>query len=286
MQIAYLILAHAQPGQLGRLAVRLAAPGVRLYMHIDANTADEVHRHMRSAVAQAAVPVVWVERQPCRWGGFSLVEATLRMLRAALADGCDWLVLLSGQDYPLQTHETIVSRLASGPAGFIDLRNLGQFDVRYRYEAFHFEALNGKPADRLLQKLQRQLNRMGLCRPLPGPLEQVHAGSQWWMLGAPACRWLLEFCERHPGVMAFFRHTLVPDEMFFQTLLAHSPLAGALSHDPLRLIEWNEGAWSPRTFSENDLPALLASPALFARKFAPDGKVATLVDAARGIAPG
>lgn len=286
MQIAYLILAHAQPEQLGRLAARLAAPGVRLYLHIDANTPDDIHHQMQSVVARVPVQAVWVDRQPCRWGGFSLVQATLRLLRSALADGCDWMVLLSGQDYPLQTHETIVSRLASGPAGFIDLRDIRQFDTRYRYEAFHFEALNGTSADRLLQKLQRQLNRMGLRRRLPHPIKQVHAGSQWWMLGAPACRWLLEFCNSHPGVMAFFRRTLVPDEMFFQTLLAHSPLACKLSHDPLRQIVWDEGSWSPRTFAENDLPTLLTSPALFARKFAPDGKVATLVDAARRIVPG
>lgn len=286
MKIAYLILAHAQPQQLGRLAARLAAPGVHLYLHIDANTPPETYAQMQEAVASAAAPTTWIARQPCRWGGFSLVDATLRLMHTALNDGCDWLILLSGQDYPLQPHDAIVARLAqSGAAGFIDLRSLAQFDVRYRYEAFHCERLNGKPAGRWLQKLQRILNRLGLRRRLPHPLREVQAGSQWWMLSAPACRWLLDFCAAYPQVVRFFRSTLVPDEMFFQTLLWHSAFAGQLVLDPLRLIEWQEGAWSPRTFSEADLPQLLASPALFARKFAPDGKIAALLDAAHGSPP-
>ena len=286
MKIAYLILAHAHPRQLGRLAARLAGPGVHLYLHIDANTPPDIYRAMQDSVEQSNLPATWIARQPCRWGGFSLVEATLHLMRAALADGCDWLILLSGQDYPLQAHHVIASRLLrSGMAGFIDMRAQAQFDVRYRFESFHCERLNGKAADRWLQKLQRTLNHMGLRRHLPLPLQQVYAGSQWWMLSAPVCRWLLDFCEAYPRIIPFFRRTLVPDEMFFQTLLAHSAFASQLQADPLRLILWPEGAWSPRTMTEDDIPQLLASSALFARKFAPDGHVSTLLDQSRGITP-
>ncbi|MDR3411106.1 MAG: beta-1,6-N-acetylglucosaminyltransferase [Formivibrio sp.] len=280
MKIAYLILAHAHPQQLGSLAARLAAPGVHLYLHIDANTPREIFSAMQTAVANTKLPATWIQRQPCRWGGFSLVDATLRLIRTALDDGCDWLILLSGQDYPLHPHTAITEKLTqSGAAGFIDMRNLTQFDVRYRYEAFHCERLNGNSAGRLLQKLQRTINHYGLRRRLPHPLREVHAGSQWWMLSAPACRWLLDFCAAYPQVVRFFRRTLVPDEMFFQTLLWHSAFVDQLVADPLRLIEWQDGAWSPRTFTEQDLAQLQASPALFARKFSPDGKVAALLDA-------
>lgn len=286
MKIAYLILAHTHPLQLGRLAARLAGPGVQLYLHIDAHTAPDIYLAMQDAVAQSNVPATWIERQPCRWGGFSLVNATLRLMRAALDEGCDWLVLLSGQDYPLHAHHVIASRLAqSGMAGFIDMRAQAQFDVRYRFEAFHSERLNGTSAGRWLQKLQRALNHLGLRRRLPSPLQQVYAGSQWWMLSAPVCRWLLDFCDAYPRVIPFFRRTLVPDEMFFQTLLAQSAFASQLQPDPLRFILWPEGAWSPRTLTEEDLPQLLASSALFARKFAPDDHVSTLLDQSRGLAP-
>lgn len=280
MQIAYLILAHAQPRQLGRLVERLTAPNVRFYLHIDANTPADTFSAMQSAI-RPDVPVVWIARQPCRWGGFSLVAATLRLMEAALADGCDWLILLSGQDYPLKPHAAITKHLAdTDKAGFIDLRDPQSFDVRYRYEAFHFEHFNGTITGKLLQKIQRPLNRLGIRRSPPAPLTTIRAGSQWWMLSAAACRWVLDFCAHQPQVVRYFQRTLVPDEMFFQTLLWHSPLRDQLCPDALRRIEWEPGAWSPRTFSAADIPQLCAAAELFARKFAPDGKVSALLDAA------
>lgn len=279
MQIAYLILAHAHPQQLGRLTRRLAAPGVRFYLHIDANTPAAVFAAIQAEIDHCDAPVIWIARQPCRWGGFSLVEATLQLIKAALTDNCDWLILLSGQDYPLQANVAIAEKLMeSGKAGFIDLRTPASFDVRYRHETFHFEHFNGKPTGKLLQKLQRGLNQLGLRRTLPAPLAEIRAGSQWWMLSAPACQWLLDFCAREPQVVDFFRRTLVPDEMFFQTLLWHSPFRDQLCSDALRRIEWQEGAWSPRTFSEVDVPHLQTAPELFGRKFAPDGVVTALLD--------
>lgn len=279
MQIAYLILAHASPEQLGRLTRRLATPDVRFYLHIDANSTPATFAAMQAEIVHCGAPAIWIARQPCHWGGFSLVDATLQLIKAALADGCDWLILLSGQDYPLQSNTSIAEKLADmNKAGFIDLRDPACFEVRYRYEAFHLERFNGKPVGKLLQKLQRGLNQLGLRRTIPAPLTEIRAGSQWWMLSAPACRWLLDFCAREPQVVDFFRRTLVPDEMFFQTLLWHSPFRDQLCSDALRRIEWQEGAWSPRTFCEEDVPQLQTAPELFARKFAPDGKVTTLLD--------
>ncbi|MBM3117369.1 beta-1,6-N-acetylglucosaminyltransferase [Jeongeupia naejangsanensis] len=278
MRLAYLILAHTAPAQLARLVGRLMAPGVRVYVHVDANTPADVF-----AAMQASVPAdtVFIIRHRCRWGGFSLVAATLGLMRAARADGCDWLVLLSGADYPIKSHAGIVARLSQGgAAGHLDLRSEAEFDVRYRWQAWHPEALNGRPAGRLLQKLQRGLNRTGLRRRLPAPLTAVWAGSQWWCLRHDAADAVLRFCDDYPKAIDFFRSTLVPDEMFIQTVLMHSGYASQLGRDPLRHLVWTPGAWSPATLTGADLPALLASDALFARKFASDGVLTTQLDAA------
>ncbi|AOY00643.1 beta-1,6-N-acetylglucosaminyltransferase [Jeongeupia sp. USM3] len=278
MRLAYLILAHAAPAQLARLIGRLAAPGVRVYVHVDANTPADVFAEMQ---ALAPAGTVFIARRPCRWGGFSLVDATLDLMRAARADGCDWLVLLSGADYPIKPHADIVARLEQGDvAGYLDLRSEAEFDVCYRWQAWHPESLNGRPAGRALQKLQRGLRRLGVRRRLPAPLAAVWAGSQWWCLRHDAADAVLNYCHEYPRTVAFFRCTLVPDEMFVQTVLMHTGLAGRLVRDPLRHLVWAPGAWSPATLTESDLPALLASDALFARKFAGDGVLTTQLDAA------
>ncbi|GHD67370.1 beta-1,6-N-acetylglucosaminyltransferase [Jeongeupia chitinilytica] len=279
MRLAYLILAHTAPAQLARLVGRLAAPGVRVYVHVDANTPADVF-----AAMQASVPAgtVFIVRRPCRWGGFSLVAATLDLMRVACADGCDWQVLLSGADYPVRTHAEIVARLARNDDvdGYLDLRAESEFDVGYRWQAWHPETLNGRPAGRALQKLQRGLRHLGLRRRLPSPLTAVWAGSQWWCLTGAAADAVLRFCDEYPKVVDFFRATLVPDEMFIQTVLMHAGLADRLVRDPLRHLVWTPGAWSPATLSDADLPALLASDALFARKFAADGTLTAQLDAA------
>jgi hypothetical protein len=41
-------------------------------------------------------------------------------------------------------------------------------------------------------------------------------------------------------------------------------------NDNLRYIDWSEGKASPKTFTMNDLPILLHSDKLFARKFNAD----------------
>ena len=57
------------------------------------------------------------------WGGFSMVEAMLAPMRAAVAGGeFDWLVLLSGQHYPVSPLPEIERFLAATEFdGFVDL---------------------------------------------------------------------------------------------------------------------------------------------------------------------
>ena len=58
------------------------------------------------------------------WGDYSVVEATLRLIREALRrpEGYDRLVLLSGADYPIRPLEDLRDHLAAHPEDeFINL---------------------------------------------------------------------------------------------------------------------------------------------------------------------
>jgi hypothetical protein len=57
------------------------------------------------------------------------------------------------------------------------------------------------------------------------------------------------------------------DEIVFQSILLNSPLAPTLVNASLREIDFPAGSPHPRVFTRADLPRLLASAALFARKF-------------------
>ncbi|QZA78754.1 beta-1,6-N-acetylglucosaminyltransferase [Deefgea tanakiae] len=270
-RIAYFILAHAQAEQLARLVTQLNTANTHFYIHIDANTPTETYTSMKAAVKNIHCNATFIGRQPCRWGGFSLVDASLRLIKAAIQDGFDWGVLLSGQDYPIHSNEYITEFLnSSQEAGFIELKPAAEFDVAYRYRAWHFEALNGKASGKALQKIQRWANACGIQRQLPSPLQAIHAGSQWWILSERACKTMLSWLEINPNVTAFFKRTLVPDEMFFQTVLMHTGLANKLNPKSMRHLEWNKGAWSPKTFQADEIKTLNNRPELFARKFSAD----------------
>jgi len=103
-----------------------------------------------------------------------------------------------------------------------------------------------------------------------------------------------EFISRSSEVeriKSFYRHTLIPDEGFFPTVLMNTNYSGSLVNDDKRAIVWipDEGIrlrpraltandteslmasgrikLRPKTFTANDTEFLLASGALFARKF-------------------
>jgi len=71
----------------------------------------------------------------------------------------------------------------------------------------------------------------------------------------------------HPDYVRFFDHAMVPDECFFQTLLMNSPLAPTIAKGALTYIHWRP-PW-PGILTMADLPRILASDCLLARKFDP-----------------
>ena len=100
MKIAYLIVAHNNPMHLLRLIRALSSSSSSFFIHIDrkSNLDDFANINGDNVyVSQERIPDYWLD--------FSQVEATLVLLRMALAEQhrFDYFVLLSGTDYPLRS---------------------------------------------------------------------------------------------------------------------------------------------------------------------------------------
>jgi len=94
---------------------------------------------------------------------------------------------------------------------------------------------------------------------------RCHAGSTWW----GACRAACESIAQQPDdgeLLRYCRRMLVPDEFFFQTLLANG---GWRIGESNHLVSRFEDA-HPVPIGLADLPVLRASPRFFARKFPDD----------------
>ena len=90
MKIAYIILAHKNPRQLARMLQALDHDGASFFVHIDRKVAiapfAEAVREGRSDTHFVA------DRQDVLWGGYSMVQATIDTVSAALAAGsAAWL---------------------------------------------------------------------------------------------------------------------------------------------------------------------------------------------------
>src|SRR5450759_2691405 len=92
----FAVLAHGDPTTFNFLVESLAP--WRMMVHVDAKT--DIHDYAR------ADHVNYVEdRVSVHWGGFSVVEATLRIYREAIRlaqDPDEYIVLLSGACVPLR----------------------------------------------------------------------------------------------------------------------------------------------------------------------------------------
>lgn len=260
MKVAYIVSAYKLPQQLVRLVRRLDAPGVSFAIHVDRRSPDAVQAE--AAVCLRELPSVeFLPRHRCHWGGFGHVRATLKGIDHLLAAGVDfdYLVLLTGQDYPLRPPAAIADFLErAGGRSFISNWPLPHAPWGPRGGLERIEDLHWIRGRRLHLSL-------ALRRRLPGGL-RPYGGSPYWCLARPAVEHVHEFVHENPAYVRFFEHVFVPDELFFQTILLGSGLAAGIVDDNLREIEWSRQP-APAILGAGDLDRLLASPKLFARKF-------------------
>ncbi len=109
MTIAYCVVAHQRPAQTQRLVHRLLAddPACQVVLHYDQS-------YEPLDLSQVTLPRVRLMRErPISWGTPAIVDSFVEMLQIALAAGCSYASILSGQDYPVRAVgglETVLSQ--------------------------------------------------------------------------------------------------------------------------------------------------------------------------------
>ncbi|CAA9892228.1 conserved hypothetical protein [Candidatus Methylobacter favarea] len=230
------------------------------------------------------------ERIPVYWGDFSQVEAILILLRLALAEQrrFDYFVLLSGTDYPLQPVSYIESFFASNRGKeFINI-------VQMPCEAVgkpisRLTTYKPSPGDSQIARIMRKLlvttGVSSVDRDYKSHLRNLvpHGGSEWWALSREACEYIQSFVDNKPQVVNFFKHTVCPDESFFQTIIGNSPYKARTQRN-LTYADWSGGGANPAYLTKIHLEFLTATASmtlddlygtgeiLFARKFSDEAE--------------
>src|SRR3954471_22137253 len=101
--VAFLILAHRGPDQLGRQARHLLCARSAVYLHIDRKTDPAVFSAIRAALPEHP-NLHLLERVSTPWASWNTVEVYLRGLETIInvPEPPEHIVLFSGQDYILR----------------------------------------------------------------------------------------------------------------------------------------------------------------------------------------
>lgn len=279
MRLAIIVLAHCHPGQVGRLLRMVTHPQTSVYLHVDKHV--PLPPFIRAA---ADLEVRLLPRHRSRWGTIGCVDAALEGLRAARGDSCDYFILISGQDFPLKPIGEIVRFFeAAGDRSYLLHTPINDVPHKYRgrdrTEFYTYTVLGRREIciprgedtsyfnwkGRTLNTALRLWSSPRGVRRFPPYLEAFY-GHTWWNMSRPAADYVLRFVQAHPDYRRYHRYTRVPDEIFFTSILAGSGYRGEMANDSLRYFRWGSGL-HPVTLTVDDLPTMLASGKLFARKF-------------------
>jgi hypothetical protein len=310
MQVAYLLFVYNQPEHFARLIRALDAPWAHFFIHVDKKADLSA---FTSKVPESPHVHYILSRQRVYWGHYSGVEAILGLLRHSrhLGPAFKYHILLSGADYPIKSRAVIYDTLAQSRLQHltIECRLLDRFAQRitqwwfighpllqlrpefscdprtFRGATFFQIARRARFCASIVEHL---LPRRSYPYPTP------YKGSTWWALTDDCAQYVLSFVDRNPGYVRFHRYTHIPEEHFFHSIIKASPFANSISQDiergcqfstrfGLHYIQWPKVVYnSPVTLAGGDLDALLATDALFARKFS-DKESRSLLDALDGI---
>ena len=206
---ALLIQAHQDISYFIKLAK--IQPNVNFYVHIDAKS----DYFPDAETAQLANVFLLKDRITVRWGGFSQIKATLKLFERAFANEDNaYFHLVSGEDVVLQPFEVIEKQWQHqfGFQAMMSCEIAPQYAYRFIMDSPHADSnwqrqLTGK----IITKLQQGVAKV---KPYHSP---IYFGSQWFSVTRADWEKIVPFTDEYSD---FFRHKLVPDEHFFQTLIA------------------------------------------------------------------
>jgi hypothetical protein len=246
MKIAYLILGHDTPRVLSRAIPMLSTEDCAFFVHIDQKSSMAEFSGIRGGNVHFSP-----ERMPVFWAEFSGVQATLDLLREALASPQtpDYCVLLSASAYPLRNgpyiQQFLTRNMGSEFMSLVKVPAPGKPLSRINTRRFS----SSKPALHFAGKI---LARLGLAKRdyrtyLPGL--EAYAGNTWWALTRDAGRYILEFTDRNPHVGKYFENVFAPDEAFFHTILGNSSFRPKIRRN-LVYEDWSAQGAHPAMITE------------------------------------
>lgn len=298
MEINYIILAHKNPQQVKRLVDRLNSQNSFFYIHIDKSVNE-----LPFVDSLSKFPNVFFvpneNREYAIWGDIGIVKATLYILSRIVQDNKKgYSVLLSGQDYPLNSNDFIADYFKNNYGfNFINIFQLpykgwgkhgGMERIKYYKINLSNKRLDFVMLPSVLDKDFYQKKNYSFLKKiwLRGKKTEIlkifkkkklktnikpYGGSQWWAFPIETIKEILDFINNNPSFLKFHETSLSADEMFFHSILMYIKENNDTTIKPsITYVNWErQNTPLPVTFTSDDIRELneASSSKLFARKF-------------------
>jgi hypothetical protein len=256
----------------------------RVIVHVDAKASMEDFEIAVSGHGN----VTFTERVQVNWGGYSQVRAIRILVREALriAADDDYLIMLSGSDYPLRPVADLVDHLRSNQGRqYLRAFEIAKSEPKYfrqidRTHHRDLPLLSRRTSNKALRKL-----RNGIIRLVDGPLSRrrvppvpdglvVGHGGTHFAVTAECMRAMEEAVT--PDIEHYFAAVFCPEEKFYQSLIMSTPFANSTPaggfEDYVGPGNWryaNLHLIDPtliRVFTNDDWVEVARSPMFFIRK--------------------
>jgi hypothetical protein len=268
MKIAYMMLAHKNFEQIELLITALKDPDIDIYIHVDKKSED-LFLKLKAAFKSNPNIFILEQRVDIKWGGLSMVDATLKLMNKVSCKEYNYISLISGQDYPIKSLQRLKDFLIENEGKeFIDSEPIGKAFWRLKcYNLFSENPNSRKKSLKIIEKLIRLLQIVFVRRNNLKGLELVK-GSQWFTITKECHKYILDYLCDNLNYYEDFKYTHCPDESFFHIIILNSHFSENVVNNDLTYIDWeNAIAGSPRTLTIRDLEKISSSGDFFARKF-------------------
>lgn len=260
MKIAFLILAHKNPKQLQMLLNTLQHPAFYFYIHIDKKTNAEPFNYLREYENVFFI----AKRAKIFWAGFGTIQATINGFDEILPlNTYDYINVISAQDFPIKPATYIYEYLKeNNGTEFITCQSIeDEWPVAPRVKKYHLINWRIPGKYRLGDLLTFILPERKF------PLNYKIVGrANWFTLTTKAAKYAMDFLDKNPAVIRYFKYCWGADEFIFSTILYNSSFKNKIA-DNFIYVDWSSGKAHPKVLTVDDYEALTSSTKLFARKF-------------------
>jgi hypothetical protein len=274
MKIAHLILTHKNPQQLERLVKALQHEQFDFYIHIDKKSDIQPFTYL------AAQPNVFFiqNRTKIYWAGWGTIQATINGFEEILPKKYDYINVISGQDFPLKSADHIYRYLLERKGKeFITCESMDDpgWDVGPRVRNYHL--INWRIPGKF--RLEKLLNKILPKRKFPFDYDIV-GRANWFTLSHQAAVYIMDFLDKHPAIIRYFKYCWGADEFLFSTILYNSHFKDHIVDNLVYVVWSGPKVGHPEILGVKDFDNLKATDKLFARKMDmdKDSEIFTLLE--------